>query len=73
VDNAKEAASSQAWKEKLHNQSKSNTLMTREIFIKKFGITMPNWDYGLPVEQQELIREASEILPMTGDLVRGVE
>jgi len=26
VDNAEKAASSQAWKEKLHNQSNSNTL-----------------------------------------------
>ena len=42
-------------------------MMTREIFIKKFDITTPNWDYGLSVEQRKLIREASEILPMTGD------
>jgi len=45
-------------------------LMTREMFIKRFGITTPNWDYGLAVEQRELLTEALEILPTTGDYGR---
>jgi len=43
-------------------------MMTREEFIKRFNIMRPNWEYGLPIEQRELLREALEVLPVTGDL-----
>ena len=45
-------------------------LMTREEFVERFNIKSPNWTYGLPIEQQELLREALEVLPVTGDLRR---
>lgn len=45
-------------------------LMTREEFVKRFNIMSPNWEYGLPIEQKELLREALEILPVTGDFGR---
>jgi len=41
-------------------------MMPREEFINKFGVMQPNWEYGLPIEQKELLKEALEILPMTG-------
>ena len=43
-------------------------LMTREEFVQRFNIKSPNWAYGLPIEQRELLMEAIDILPMTGDL-----
>jgi len=43
-------------------------LMTREEFVERFNIKSPNWTYGLPIEQRELLMEAMEILPITGDL-----
>ena len=43
-------------------------LMTREEFVERFNIRSPNWEYGLPIEQKELLREALEVLPVTGDL-----
>jgi len=43
-------------------------LMTREKFVERFNIRSPNWEYGLPIEQKELLREALEVLPVTGDL-----
>lgn len=44
--------------------------MTREEFVERFNIKSPNWTYGLPIEQRELLMEALEILPVTGDLRR---
>ena len=43
-------------------------LMTREEFVERFNIMSPNWEYGLSIEQKELLREALEVLPVTGDL-----
>ena len=42
-------------------------LMTREEFVERFNIKSPNWAFGLPIEQRELLMEAIDILPMTGD------
>jgi len=42
--------------------------MTREEFVERFNIRSPNWTYGLPIEQRELLMEAMDILPITGDL-----
>ena len=43
-------------------------LMTREEFVERFNIGSPNWEYGLSIEQRELLMEAMNILPITGDL-----
>jgi len=43
-------------------------LMTREEFVERFNIRSPNWTYGLPIEQRELLMEVMDILPITGDL-----
>ena len=42
-------------------------LMTREEFVERFNLKSPNWAYGLPIEQRELLIEAIDILPTTGD------
>jgi len=42
-------------------------MMTREEFVERFNIKSPNWAYGLPIEQRELLMEAIDILPMIGD------
>ena len=49
-------------------KAKSIPTMTREEFVERFNIRSPNWEYGLPIEQKELLREALEVLPVTGDL-----
>ena len=43
-------------------------MMTREEFVERLNIRSPNWTYGLPIEQRELLLEAMDILPITGDL-----
>jgi len=43
-------------------------LMVREEFVQRFDALNPNWTQGLSVEQKELLKEALEILPMTGSL-----
>ena len=43
-------------------------MMTREEFVERFNIRSPNWEYGLPIEQKELLKEALSVLPITGDL-----
>ena len=49
-------------------KAKPIPMMTREEFVERFNIINPNWSYGLPIEQKELLREALAVLPVTGDL-----
>ena len=49
-------------------KAKPIPMMTREEFVERFNIMSPNWEYGLPIEQKELLREALGVLPVTGDL-----
>ena len=49
-------------------KAKPIPMMTREEFVERFNIKSPNWAYGLPIEQKELLQEALEVLPVTGDL-----
>ena len=48
-------------------KAKPIPMMTREEFVERFNIRSPNWAYGLPFEQRELLMEAIDILPTTGD------
>ena len=48
-------------------KAKPIPMMTREEFVERFNIKRPNWAYGLPIEQRELLMEAIDILPTTGD------
>jgi len=49
-------------------KAKPIPMMIREEFVERFNIRSPNWEYGLPIEQKELLKEALEVLPVTGDL-----
>ena len=49
-------------------KAKPIPMMTREEFVERFNIRSPNWTKGLPIEQRELLMEAMDILPITGDL-----
>jgi len=48
-------------------KAKPIPMMSREEFVERFNIKSPNWAYGLPIEQRELLMEAIDILPTTGD------
>jgi len=49
-------------------KAKPIPMMTREEFVERFNIRSPNWEYELSIEQKELLGEALELLPVTGDL-----
>lgn len=54
-------------------KAKPIPMMTREEFVERFNMKSPNWSYGLPIEQKELLREALTVLPVTGDLKYEIE